>query len=97
MEHVVHLAASHIMQEIAPSSAQKLLKKAKEAMKNAGIDEDLDIDQLNAGLSELTDKCDNYETRDADLGADADDDETDIDAADAIGKALALVTQVSSM
>ena len=46
----MHLAASHFMQKIAPSSMHKLLKKAKEATKNTGIDEDLNMDELNIDL-----------------------------------------------
>ena len=47
MKHAVHLAASYFMQKIVLSSAQTLLKKAKEAMKNTSINPDLDMDETD--------------------------------------------------
>ena len=95
MHGAVHLAASHFMQKIAPSSVQKLLKKAKEATKNTGIDEDLYLEEFNIDVPEFNGNGNNYEDLNADSGGDADDSETHFDVADAIGKALALVMQVS--
>ena len=94
MEHAVHLAASHFMQKIAPSSVHKLLKKAKEVTKNTGIDEDLNLDELDIDLA-FNGNGNNYEDLNTDSGGDADDSDTHFDVADAIGKALALVMQVS--
>ncbi len=90
----MHLAASHFMQKIAPSSVHKLLKKAKEVTKNTGIDEDLNLDELDIDLA-FNGNGNNYEDLNTDSGGDADDSDTHFDVADAIGKALALVMQVS--
>jgi hypothetical protein len=57
MEHALHLAAKHFVEEVAPTPASVLIK-------NATDDDD-------------------------------DDEVTDFDVADTVGKALALVTQVS--
>ena len=62
MEHALHLAAKHFVEEVAPTSASVLHAKA------AGDDEDEE---------EVVEE------------------EEDFNVADAIGKALALVTQVS--
>ena len=64
MEHAVHLAASHFMQKIAPSSAKTLLKKAKEVMKNTGINPNLDLDEPDADLTDFNGNGDNCESED---------------------------------
>jgi hypothetical protein len=88
------------MKDIAPTSLQRLVKKAKAAVKNVGPDDDLDLDHLDLELSGL----DNYEHEDIDVDAagggggedEVDIDVADIDVVDTVGKALALVTQVTS-
>jgi hypothetical protein len=62
MEHTLHLEAKHFIEEVAPTPASALHKKAAE---------DSDNEDLN-------------------------DEDEEFDVADTIGKALALVVQVSS-
>lgn len=59
MEHALHLAAKHFVEEVAPTPASALHKKAAE-------------------------------------DSDDEDENVEFDVADTVGKALALVTQVSS-
>jgi len=48
MEHTLHLAAKHFVEDVAPTSAGKLLTKMKEAMANATEGDDgVDLDSLN--------------------------------------------------
>jgi hypothetical protein len=90
MEHAVHLAAGHFIKEVAPTSAQVLLRKMHHALKNHTIGDDLDLNQLDEELSRWDD-----DEQDSD-GKEGDDDDGDdiFDAGDTLGKALALVTQV---
>ena len=84
MEHALHLAAKHFVEDVAPTSAGKLLNKVKEAMAIAAdADEAIDLDSLNTELSSI------------EVGEESEDDEdTEFDVADTVGKALALITQV---
>lgn len=85
MEHALHLAAKHFVEGVNPTPVSKLAKKFKAAMQTA-TDEgtELDIDALEKEISGI-----DFEA----MGGD-DDDETDFDMADTVGKALALVAQV---
>jgi hypothetical protein len=88
MEHALHLAAKHFVQDVAPTSAGKLLTKVKEAMANATEEDDgVDLDALNVELNGIEAEI----SRDED---DVDDEDGEFDVADTIGKALALITQV---
>ena len=52
MEHALHLAAKHFVEDVAPTSAGKLLTKVKEAMANATEGGDgVDLDSLNIELN----------------------------------------------
>ena len=86
MEHALHLATKHFVEDVSPTSVSALLKKVKGAMVNAmGEDNKMDLDALNAELDSI----------EAEISKD--DDEADIkdyDVTDTVGKALALVTQV---
>ena len=86
MEHALHLAAKHFVEDVSPTSASALLKKVKGAMINAtGEDNEMDLDALNAELDSI----------EAEISEDDDEaDAEDYDVADTVGKALALVTQV---
>jgi hypothetical protein len=88
MEHSVDLSANHFVQAVAPSSAQKVLKKIRSAFAGIDINNDLDLDGLDARLVEC----------DLDGGDEEDDDDKvsseEFDMGDSIGKALALVKQV---
>jgi hypothetical protein len=89
MEHAIHLGTGHFIQMVSPTSAHALVKKFKKALRKANIDiENIDFDAME------------------DLGGDNDDDDDDDDDEDAaseisvgdtIGKALALVKQVSTI
>ena len=88
MEHALHLAAKHFVEDISPTSARKLLNKVKEAMANAtDPDEAVDLDALNTELSSIEAELLSGE-------ASEDDEDGEFDVADTIGKALALITQV---
>jgi hypothetical protein len=87
MEHSVDLSANHFVQAVAPSSAQKVLKKIRSAFEGININNDLDLDGLDARLVEC----------DLDEGDDDDDNEVsseEFDMGDSLDKALALVKQV---
>jgi len=87
MEHALHLAAKHFVEDVAPTSATALLKKVKAAMTNAvGEGNEIDLDALNSELHDIE-----VATGEED-GEDGEPD--DYDVADTIGKALALVTKV---
>jgi hypothetical protein len=88
MEHALHLAAKHFVEDVAPTSAGKLLTKVKEAMANATEGDDgVDLDSLNIELNGIEAEM----SRDED---DVDNEDVEFDVADTIGKALALITQV---
>jgi hypothetical protein len=92
MEHAVHLAAGHFIKEVAPTSAQALLKKMRRALENHMIGDDLDLNQLDEELSGWDDDDDEPDSE----GKESDDEDGDeiFNAGDTLGKALALVTQV---
>jgi hypothetical protein len=88
MEHALHLAAKHFVEDVLPTSSGKLLNKVKVAMANAvDADEALDLDVLNTELNSIEAEM---------LGDEASEDREDgeFDVADTIGKALALIMQV---
>ena len=88
MEHALHLAAKHFVEDVAPTSAGKLLNKVKEAMAIAGdADEAVDLDSLNTELSSI--EVEMLRSKESE-----DDEDTEFDVADTVGKALALIMQV---
>jgi hypothetical protein len=88
MEHSVHLAAGKVVEGMSPTSHAKLVTKLRNAIKRArNEDDETNLDKLDLELANM----------DLDQGdADDSDDKEEIDAGDAIGKALALVKQVCS-
>jgi hypothetical protein len=88
MEHTINLSAARFIKEVAPTAVQVLLKKVQHAVKNAGTDDGVDLDGLDEELAGLGDE-------DGD-GFDASEPDVDFDVGDAMGKALALITQVSA-
>jgi hypothetical protein len=94
MEHSIDLSARHFIEEVSPSSTSKLLKKIKKAFGNANISETVDLDALNAQLASIDFATDEEEGRTDEEVPDADF--SQFDMADSIGKALALVKQVST-
>jgi hypothetical protein len=89
MEHSIDLSAKHFVNAVAPSSTRKLLKKIKHAFEGVELDNDLDLDTLDAWLAE----CDfNEVEEDEDEGSG----ET-FKMEDSIGKALALVKQACGL
>ena len=90
MEHSVDLLAKTFVQAISPASPQRILKKMKKLFKDARFDlDDLDARLANFDFEENGD--------DGDAGEGSEDEEVDYaeETADAIGKALYLVKQVS--
>ena len=88
MEHALHLAAKHFVEDVAPTSAGKLLNKVKEAMAiAANADEAVDLDSLNMELSSIEVEMLRGEESE-------DNEDMEFDVADTVGKALALITQV---
>ncbi|KDQ48994.1 hypothetical protein JAAARDRAFT_201236 [Jaapia argillacea MUCL 33604] len=88
LEHAIHLRAKHFVEDIAPTVSSKVLKKVRDAFKKARSSdgEDLDLEVLNEELGGL---------EGVDVAEDAGDgDEEEFDVADAVRKALALVTQI---
>jgi hypothetical protein len=94
MEHSLHLGAGHFVRGVAPTSSRKILKKVQCVVQNACDGEAYDLDQLNAELADIED---GGEGGVADEVADDEDNGVEYEAADSIGKALALVNQVSSI
>ena len=95
MEHSVDLSAKTFVQAVSPASPQRILKKMKKLFKDASIDGSgaFDLDDLDARLANF-DFEDNSDA--GDVGEDSEDEDVDAEeAADAIGKALYLVKQVS--
>ena len=90
MEHSIDLAACHFIQDVTPSSTQKIIKKIKHALRDTDIEDMVDLDALDAHLA----------LRDFNRNGDSEAEDRDkeifnnFDIADAIGKALALVKQV---
>jgi hypothetical protein len=88
MEHALHLAAKHFVEDVAPTLAGKLLNKVKEAMAIAAdADEAVDLDSLNTELSSIEVEMLRGEESE-------DNEDMEFDVADTVGKALALITQV---
>jgi hypothetical protein len=83
MEHSLHIACKHFVDAIAPASPAAIRKKVKAALRKASANGELDLHQFD---NELTD-----------VGLEGDDTGTDdeFSSGDALGKALALVKQVS--
>ena len=84
------VAACHFIQDVIPSSTQKIIKKIKHALQDANIDDTVDLDALDVHLA----------SRDFDGNGDSEVEDGDkeifdnFDIADAVGKALALMKQV---
>jgi hypothetical protein len=90
MEHSLHLEAGHFVKGVAPTSSRKILKKVQRAVRKACDDGACDLDQLDAELADIEDGG-----GDGDGDDDEDDEDSQVEVADSIGKALALVNQVS--
>lgn len=83
MEHALHLTAKHFVEDVNPTSTGGLLKKVKNVMAAAGDDAGIDLDALEKDIRESGGELDK-------------DNDGAFNVADTIGKALSLVTQVSS-
>jgi hypothetical protein len=101
MEHSVDLSAKTFAQAVSPSSAQKIIKKVKQALRRETDDNSgtLDLDDLDARLVDISfdDDDDNIDFEARFEGDDGEEDEAleaEFDAADSVGKALLLVKQV---
>ncbi|KAK2461047.1 hypothetical protein APHAL10511_006936 [Amanita phalloides] len=90
MEHTLHVACKHFVKTIAPASPHAICKKVKDALKCAGLDGELDIDQFDDELVGLRlDGSDN-----GDNGDNHDHDDIEFPPGEALGKALVLVKQI---
>jgi hypothetical protein len=81
MEHAIHLSAKHVAEEIAPTSASKLLKHFKNAVHSQSS-----LDDLDRELEDILDE--------EDIDDDLEQDPESL-GGDALGLALALAAQVS--
>jgi hypothetical protein len=91
MEHSIDLSARHFVQEVSPSSTSKLLRKMKKAFEDADISDMVDLDVLDSHFAGF-----NFTADEGEVGEDAPDtDFSQGDVVDSVGKALALVNQVS--
>jgi hypothetical protein len=88
MEHSLHLSAKHFVEAVTPSSPKKIAQKVKCALTKAQHEGDIDLEQLNMELEGFDGEDDSGEDEDGDH-------DTDFNVGDAVGKALALVKQVS--
>jgi hypothetical protein len=88
MEHSLHLSAKYFVQTVAPSSPRKIAKKIERALQNAQIDGEVNLDTLGDKLAGFL-----FDDGDNDAGEDGEDEDntTDLDAGDCLGKALAHV------
>jgi hypothetical protein len=84
MEHSIHLAAGHFITTVSPTSSRRLFNKIQKAFKKAQRSDNVDVDDEIPELVE-----DNSDGGDGD-----EEDMTQFDLSDTIGKALALVKQV---
>jgi hypothetical protein len=88
MEHSVHLAARHFISHLGPATSSTIMKKVRAVLQtvNKGKDQGtIDLDRLDSDFV-------------ATFNGDGNDNEAtddEFDVADAVGKALALVKQVS--
>lgn len=88
MEHSVHVSAGHFIEGVGPTSASKVMKKVKEMLGKAHAGDD-DLDQLDSELDAVF-------KGGAEDGEDEEEDEEEcFDVGDTVGKALALIQQVS--
>jgi len=87
MEHAVHLATSHFIKGLAPTLVQALIKMVKQAVQSGHID-DLDLNEINQDLEGYDGDVDEHQE-------DLDVSDVDFEVGDAVGKALALVTQAN--
>ena len=88
MEHSLHLAAKHFVEAVAPASSSTIRKKVKDALKRSRHNGEVDLDEFDDELSQI-----NVE----ELVEDGDMDSGDeFNPGDSLGKAIALVKQVSS-
>jgi hypothetical protein len=96
MEHSVHLGAGHFVKTVSPTSAKALVTKMRRTLKHIKLDDDVDLDRLNDDLQEWDTGKDEDEDGTANMNTEGgeDDEIVDYDVGDALGKALALVTQV---
>jgi hypothetical protein len=92
MEHSLHLGAGHFVKGVAPTLSRKILKKVQHVAQNTRDGEAYDIDQLDAELADIEDRVEGGDEVEV---ADDEDNGVEYDVADSIGKALALVNQVS--
>jgi hypothetical protein len=92
MEHSIHVAGGHFIKAIGPTSSRNVIRKVKDAFKNAGGDDsNLDVDQLGVELDGVGDREDDDGEDGAENGG------VEFDVGDSVGKALALVTQAGSL
>jgi hypothetical protein len=88
MEHAIHLFVSHFIDDITLTSRAQLARKLKAAAKKLEAHA-LSLTDLDALKNEIAVAMHTDKTDDSEL-----DDALDFSIADALGKAMALITQV---
>jgi hypothetical protein len=78
-EHILNLAARHFVDAVAPTPQAALMKKMRQAL-DTGDDADLDVLNKELAAIEVTGDCEKDDV---------------FDTSDSLGKALALIEQVS--
>jgi len=98
MEHSLHIAAKHFVEAVAPASPTSIRKKVKAALRKAHMNGNLgDLNEEFSHIDLPQDFTDD-EFNQMVEGDDSDsDDDDDLTSGDSLGKALALVKQVSTL
>ncbi|KAJ8457093.1 hypothetical protein ONZ45_g18454 [Pleurotus djamor] len=96
MEHSVHLAASHLVSDIAPTTTLNIIKKARSALGKIGKKKQTDLDAIASAIENfaIDDDYDDDDDDDGDDNGPPDGGDEAAEVADALGKALSLVKQI---
>jgi hypothetical protein len=89
MEHAIHVSASHVIKSVSLAPSAAILKRIRSTIKQA-LDNNAnpDLDQVDANLATL-------QLNSGSNNEDESDNNQDFGSGDTVGKALALVKQVS--
>jgi hypothetical protein len=96
MEHSLHVACKHFVEAVAPASPTAIRKKVKAALNRVKNSGSLDLDNNDALSVFDWDDIEDLEDNNAGEADEDDDSDTEFTAGDALGKAFALVKQVST-
>ena len=91
IEHAVHISASKVVESVSPAPSAAIVKRIRGTIKRAlDGNANADLDQVDADLATLQRKPGSNDE-------DESDNDEDFGSGDAVGKALALVKQVSDV